>query len=50
MVANAELEEILMGDKPLFKQILKGDKPSLMETLKGNKSFLEFLNGKRTLA
>jgi hypothetical protein len=44
--ANAELEEILKGDKPLLKKILKGDKPSLMETLKGNKPFLEFLKGK----
>jgi hypothetical protein len=36
MKANAELEEILKGDKPLLKKILKGDKPSLMETLRGN--------------
>jgi hypothetical protein len=44
--ANAELDEILKGDKTLLKKILKGDKPSLMETLKGNKPFLEFLKGK----
>ncbi|CAM0952953.1 unnamed protein product [Alopecurus aequalis] len=46
MEANAELEEILMNDKPLLKKILKGDKPSLMETLKGNKSIFAFLKGK----
>jgi hypothetical protein len=43
MEANAELEEILIDDKPLLKNILKGDKPSLLEILKCNKASLKFL-------